>query len=206
MTNPDLRLITIVLDRSGSMRTVKDDTEGGLRAFLDEQRNAPGRTIVTLRQFDTEHETVFSYVPLADVPPFELRPRGGTALLDAIGSTIATVGEHLAELPDEDRPGEVVLVVLTDGHENSSTEWTLDQVKESITHQSEKYGWVVMFLGADQDAITVAADMGIHRATSLSYSGANTRRSMTSAGEAVARGARTGDYGFTDAERDEATS
>lgn len=206
MTNPNLRLITILLDRSGSMRPVKADTEGGLRAFLDAQKQAPGQTLVTLRQFDNEHDTVFENVPLADVPPVELSPRGMTALLDAIGSTIASVGEHLAALPEDDRPGEVVLVILTDGHENASKEWTLEAVKESITHQRENYGWVVVFLGADQDAITVAHGMGIGADTSLSYSSHNTAHTMAAAGEAVTRGSRTGNYGFTSDERDEATS
>ncbi|NED52566.1 VWA domain-containing protein, partial [Micromonospora aurantiaca] len=75
---------------------------------LDTQKEAPGRTLVTLRQFDNEHETVFERVPLADVPGFKLIPRGMTALLDAIGSTIAAVNEYVDGLDEADRPGEVV--------------------------------------------------------------------------------------------------
>lgn len=201
MTDQNKRLIVVVLDRSGSMQSVKTDTEGGLRAFLDAQKEAPGETLVTLRQFDTYHDTVFENVPLEEVPPFELVPRGGTALLDAVGSSIATVGEHLASLPEDDRPGEVVIVILTDGDENSSKDWILDQVKASITRQETEYGWKFFFLGADQDAFAVAGGMGIGLHTSMSYGSAHTSEAMASAGEAVARGTRTGDYGFTEDER-----
>lgn len=201
MTDTTKRLITIVLDRSGSMATVKHDTEGGLRSFLNEQKNAAGDTRVTLRQFDTRHDTVFENIPLADVPPFELRPRGGTALLDAIGSTITTVAEHIGTLDEADRPGEVVIVILTDGFENSSKEWTLPAVKDAITTRQNTDGWTFVFLGADQDAISAGASMGIRAETSMAYASAHTSDAMTSAGRAVARGSRSGDYRFTDEER-----
>lgn len=201
VTDTSRRLVVVVLDRSGSMFDVKEDTEGGLRAFLEAQKEAPGLTLVTLRQFDTEHDTVFENVPLAEVPAFELRPRGGTALLDAVGSTIAAVGEQLAGLEEADRPGEVVVVILTDGHENSSAEWTLDQVKASITRQQDERGWQFFFLGADQDAFAAGGRMGISRDTSLSYGGEHTSEALHSAGRAAARGSRTGDYGFTQDER-----
>ncbi|TDB86460.1 VWA domain-containing protein [Actinomadura sp. KC216] len=204
MTN-DTRLVTIVLDRSGSMMATKADAEGGLRAFLETQKEAPGRTLVTLRQFDNEHETVFERVPLADVPAFELRPRGMTALLDAIGSTIASVNEHVDGLDEDDRPAEIVYVIITDGQENCSLEWTLDRVKEAITAERDK-GRAVVFLAADQDAITVGASMGIGANTSMSYGGDNTAVAMASTGEMLTRGSRSGRYEFTDDERDEATS
>lgn len=204
MTN-DTRLVTIVLDRSGSMMATRTDAEGGLRAFLDTQKEAPGRTLVTLRQFDNLHETVFERVPLADVPAFKLVPRGMTALLDAIGSTIASVNEYVDGLPEEDRPAEVVFVIVTDGHENCSKEWTLDQVKQAITAEQDK-GRAVLFLAADQDAITAGTSMGVAANSSLSYGGTRTKAAMTSAGHMVTRGSKSGSYAFTDDERDEATS
>lgn len=204
MTN-DTRLVTIVLDRSGSMGSVKADAEGGLRAFLETQQEAPGRTLVTLRQFDNEHETVFERVPLAEVPKFELRPRGMTALLDAIGSTIAAVNDYVDGLDEADRPSEVVHVIITDGHENCSREWTLDRVKETITAERDK-GRAVLFLAADQDAISVGQSMGVAAGSSLSYGGDNTMPAMAAAGQMVTRGSRSGSYEFTDDERDEATS
>lgn len=204
MTNPNRRHIAIVLDRSGSMTSVKDDTEGGLKAFLAEQANAPAYTEVSLYEFDDQYSAVYENVWLADVPDYTLHPRGMTALLDAVGRTVTTLGEHLAAMPDDDRPGEVVLVILTDGAENSSKEYTLDQVKKLITHQQDTYGWTVVFLGADQDAFAAAGGMGIGRATTLSYGSDKTEGSLVMASAMVTRGSRTGNYGFTDDERDAA--
>lgn len=195
------RLLVILVDRSGSMRAVKDDTEGGLRAFLDAQRDVPGETRVTLRRFDHEHETLYTGIPLEEAPAFELKPRGWTALLDAIGSSVAETDDHIASLPEGDRPDEVVLVVLTDGAENASKEWKHSQIK-TLLKAKQDAGWTVVFLGADQDAITVAAGMGISRDTSLAYDSCDTEATLTTVGRAVARGSRTGVHGFTDAERD----
>lgn len=203
MTNPNRRLIAVVLDRSGSMQSVKADTEGGLRAFLAEQADAPGDTTVSLYQFDTEYEPVYENKALADVPEFMLAPRGGTALLDAVGRTISGVGAQLVALPEDERPGEVIVVILTDGEENSSREFTGTTVKKMINEQQDVYGWKFVFLGADQDAFAAAGGMGIRAATTLSYASANTTDSMTKAGRMVARGTASGLYAFTDDERDQ---
>jgi hypothetical protein len=203
VTNPDLRHIAVILDRSGSMHTVKDDTEGGLRAFLDTQHQTPGRTTVSLYQFDDRYEPVYENRALADVPPFTLRPRGATALLDAVGRTINTISEHLAAKTEADRPGEVIVVILTDGHENASREYSKGTVKELIEHKQDTCGWRFVFLGADQDAFDAAGGIGIRAGSTLSYRSEHTQRSMTNAGAMVARGTRTGDYAFSDDERNE---
>lgn len=203
MTNPDLRHIAVILDRSGSMQDVKTDTEGGLTAFLEAQHDAPGQTTVSLYQFDDKYEAVYERTPLDQVPPFTLRPRGATALLDAIGRTITTLGEHLADTQEADRPGEVIVVILTDGHENASAEYTKSRVKTLIGEQQDTYGWKFVFLGADQDAFTAAGGIGIRAESTLSYSGTRTKASLTNAGRMVARGTRTGLHAFTDDERDE---
>ncbi|MCZ4514527.1 VWA domain-containing protein [Streptomyces sp. ActVer] len=205
MTNPDLRHITVILDRSGSMITVRDDTEGGLRAFLEAQTEAPGQTTVSLYQFDDQYEAVYERKPLADVPPFKLRPRGATALLDAVGRTITALGEHLADTQEADRPGEVIVVILTDGHENASAEYTKTTVKKLITRQQDEYGWKFVFLGADQDAFAAAGGIGIRAESTLSYSGTRTKASLTNAGHMVARGTASGLYAFSDDERDDST-
>ncbi len=201
MTDPHRRHIAIVLDRSGSMARVKDDTEGGLKAFLAEQRNTPVDTVVSLYQFDDHYEAVYENTPLADVPDYTLRPRGMTALLDAVGKTITTLAEQLSAMAQFGRPSEVVMVILTDGHENRSVEYTLDQVKAMITHQRDKYGWTFVFLGADQDAFAAAGGMGIGAATTLSYGSNRTEESLTRAGAMVSRGTRSGSYAFTDDDR-----
>ena len=205
MTNPDLRHIAIVLDRSGSMQSVKSDTEGGLKAFLIAQSDAPGETTVSLYHFDDKYSAVYENKHLDDIPDYTLDPRGGTALLDAVGRTISAVGVQLAAKAEGDRPAEVIVVILTDGEENSSREFSLSAVKKMITEQQDAYGWKFVFLGADQDAFEAAGGMGIGRGTTLSYASANTTNSMTKAGHMVARGTASGLYAFTDAERDDAS-
>ncbi|NUQ97873.1 MAG: VWA domain-containing protein [Streptomyces sp.] len=205
MTNPNWRHIAVILDRSGSMQAVKSDTEGGLRAFLEAQHDAPGSTTVSLYQFDDRYQAVYENTPLDRVPDFTLQPRGMTALLDAVGRTVTALGEQLAAMPEDDRASEVIVVILTDGHENASHEYTLTQVKALITEQQNAYGWKFVFLGADQDAFAAAADIGIRRDTTLSYSSAHTQVSMTNAGRMVARGTATGLYAFNDDERAESS-
>ncbi|MFF7880957.1 VWA domain-containing protein [Streptomyces sp. NPDC020794] len=203
MTNPNWRHIAVILDRSGSMQAVKSDTEGGLRAFLEAQHEAPGSTTVSLYQFDDQYQAVYENTPLARVPDFTLHPRGATALLDAVGRTITSLGEHLAAMPEDDRASEVIVVILTDGDENASVEYTKTAVKELIARQQDEYGWQFVFLGADQDAFEAAGGIGIRAESTLSYSSEHTQRSMTNAGRMVARGTRTGLYAFSDDERDE---
>jgi Mg-chelatase subunit ChlD len=200
MPNSNLRHIVLVLDRSGSMQAVKEDTEGGLAAFLEAQHENTGDTRVSLYQFDTKYEAVYENLALAEVPAYVLMPRGGTALLDAIGRTIAGVKGQIKAMDEDERPGEVVLVILTDGAENSSQEYTLERVKKMIEKRRAK-GWQVVFLGADQDAITVAAGMGIGRETSLAYTARMTGKSMSTVARMMARGSASGKYEFTDAER-----
>lgn len=203
MPDSNRRHIAIVLDRSGSMMTVKSDTEGGLKAFLEAQTGAPGETTVSLYQFDDRYEAVYENTPLSEIPAYRLAPRGMTALLDAIGRTVITVGEQLAARSEDERPGEVVLVILTDGQENASREYAEGTIRNLISRQQDQYGWKFVFLGADQDAFEVSGGLGIGRESTLSYGSDHTKRSMTNAGHMVARGTRTGDYAFTDAERDE---
>ncbi|MEV0947982.1 vWA domain-containing protein [Rhodococcus sp. NPDC049939] len=170
MTNPDLTLIAVLLDRSGSMQSIKSDTEGGFDAFIAEQRTQPGEAVVTLAQFDNRYERIYSSVPVADVPALELVPRGSTALLDGIGRLTTEIGEELAALPEEERPGRVQIVVITDGHENSSHEWSLEAVHEVIRRQEEVYSWDYYFLGANMDAISVGQSMGFVTEKSIRYS------------------------------------
>ena len=94
MTDPQRTLIAVLLDRSGSMQAIKDDTEGGFNAFVEQQRNEPGEARVTLAQFDTHYEVVYADRPIADVPPLDLQPRGMTALYDALGRLITDVGPN----------------------------------------------------------------------------------------------------------------
>jgi uncharacterized protein YegL len=160
----DLTFIAVVLDRSGSMGGVRADTIGGFNAFLDEQRKAPGQALMTLVQFDDRYEVNYSAKPLSDVPYLsELTyvPRGGTALLDAIGLTIDSVGAQLRSMPEEDRPGKVLIMIQTDGGENQSREYSRKRIADMIKHQREKYSWDFAFIGADETSIAEAVQLNI---------------------------------------------
>ena len=136
MTRSDLTHLYFLLDRSGSMQSIKTDTEGGFAAFIEEQRRAPGECRVTLAQFDNDYEVVYADRPLADVPPLDLQPRGSTALLDAMGRTISDAGTALAALRESERPGTVIVAIMTDGMENASHEWTHPAIKALVTQLS----------------------------------------------------------------------
>ena len=169
MTNPNLAHLYFLLDRSGSMQSIKDDTEGGFDAFIAEQRSQPGDCRVTLAQFDDQYEEVYQDVPVADVPPLSLSPRGSTALLDSIGRLLGEAGTRLAALPEHERPGVVIVGIMTDGHENSSRELTHAQVKALIERQTSEYAWQFIYMGADQDAIEVGSSIGVAATNSMTY-------------------------------------
>jgi len=97
-------------------------------------------------------------------------PRGSTALLDVMGRTIVDTGSRLSSLSEEDRPDNVIFVIVTDGHENASREFTASSVFDMVKHQTENYSWNFVYLGANQDAIAVGASLGIRRGSSISYS------------------------------------
>ncbi len=165
----DLTDITVVVDRSGSMASCRKDAVGGLNTFVEEQKKLPGDATFTLIQFDDKYEVVHNGIPLKDVPVCDLVPRGSTALLDAIGKGIATTGERLKAMPEDQRPGLVVFVILTDGEENASREYRNDQIKKMIEDQTNTYKWQFTYLGANQDAFTAAGNMGIVRGGTANY-------------------------------------
>lgn len=169
MTNADVKLIAALLDRSGSMQRIASDMGGGFDTFIDTERRQPGTTRVTLAQFDDHYDVVYANQPIADVPPLTLQPRGSTALLDAIGRFVTDVGSGLAALPEDDRPGEVTVLVITDGHENASRAWSVQAVRELITQQESQYSWDFVFLGANMDAVDVGAGLGFARNKSLTF-------------------------------------
>jgi len=169
MTDPNLTHLYFLLDRSGSMQSIKSDTEGGFAAFVEEQRRTDGECRVTLAQFDNHYDVVYADRPIADVPPLELVPRGSTALLDAMGRLVTDAGAGLAALPEERRPGTVIVAIMTDGLENASQEWTHPAIKALVEQQTNQYGWQFMYMGADQDAIEVGRNIGVAAANSITY-------------------------------------
>lgn len=205
MTDRNKRHVEIVLDRSGSMDEIREDAEGGLREFIRKLGDITTPTTVTLNQFDTRYETVFTNVALDQVPEWHLVPRGSTALRDAIGYTINALGERLAALDEDDRPGQVIMVIQTDGKENASTEFSDDQIKSMITVQQDKWRWDFVFLGADQNAFEAGARYGISKGSTISYSKHNTVGTYAATADSLNRSSVSGARPeFTEKEREEA--
>lgn len=164
MTNPNLVEIVCVLDRSGSMQIIVDDAIGSFNAMLSEQQKLPGETRMTLVRFDDEYEEVAVDVPIEMIAPLNRKtyvPRGSTALLDAVGNTINRVGQKLASRPEEQRPGTVLFIILTDGQENASREYTKERVQEMVKHQEDRYAWRFVYLSASLSTFQDARSLGI---------------------------------------------
>jgi len=164
--------IAFILDRSGSMQSCRDAAIAGFNLFLREQQRLEGMVKLTLVLFDDEYLVPIDALPAAEVLPLDDQsyvPRGSTALLDAIGRTVNQLGSRLASLPESDRPGQVIFAILTDGLENSSQNYNWRQIAALIKHQSEKYQWTFLFLGANQDAIATAAQMNIAASNAATY-------------------------------------
>lgn len=173
-------LVGVVLDRSGSMSVVLQDTIGGFNSFVNTQREASADQVYVLTQFDTEYEVVQDGVELDDVIVLDSSnyvPRGGTALLDAMGQTI----HRMDAIMDSDNTiDQALLVVLTDGDENSSKEFTRDQVFKLIEEREAKTNWAFAFLGAGQDAIGQARDLGIGNSVQYAADGIGTKAAFNS--------------------------
>jgi len=205
----DLTDITLVVDRSGSMEQVREDAEGGVNSFIAQQAKEPGEALLTLVQFDTEYEFLHKGIPVSQAPKYELVPRGMTALLDAVGRAINETGERLSKMDEQDRPGLVVFVVMTDGLENSSKEFSKATIKEMIERQQDKYNWHFTFLGANQDAFAEAGSMGIHAAGAANYAIDKVGAALMGTGAKVARMRKQRSAGetvkneFTDIERED---
>jgi uncharacterized protein YegL len=183
--NKDLTDITLIVDRSGSMDSCKAEAEGGIKGFISDQKSSPGDAIFSLMQFDTEHEYIFNGIPIKDIKEYELLPRGMTALLDAVGTTINKTAERISKLSEEEKPALIIVAIITDGHENSSHEFSRAKIKELITAK-ENEGWKFTYLGADQSAFDEAASMGIKGDAAAHYSIRNVKGTYDALSTSVA--------------------
>lgn len=157
--------ITLVVDRSGSIQTILNDFQGGLNKFLEDQKNLGGECTLTLIDFDTEYQKVYSG-DIKDVPSYQVIPRGMTALRDAVGRAINETGEFLNNMPESDRPELVLMAIITDGKENSSREFSIEKIKEMVEHQKTKYNWVFDFLCADEQTVMDGLAFGFNSSAS----------------------------------------
>jgi hypothetical protein len=174
MTNSNYTDITAIIDRSGSMMSLKDETIGGFNSFLEKQqevsRSTHSKAVLQIVQFDDQYEPGAPSDVLAHpkLNNSSYQPRGMTALHDAIGKTINITGARFAVMPESERPEKVLFLIITDGFENSSKEFTLTKIREMITHQNKTYNWDFIYLGSNQDAWSVGQSMGFTADKTLS--------------------------------------
>lgn len=198
--NKELTEVIFIMDRSGSMRLLEEDTIGGYNSFLDQQRRESGDAVVTTILFDNHFEVLHDYMKIEEVKPItrkEYYARGMTALLDAVGKTIAKAEHRQNFTPEAETPGKTIVVIITDGMENSSKEYRLSTVRDMIRTQQEKHGWKFIFLGANIDAVKTAEDMGIAAKRSAAYHNDSTgiRTNFEGVTAAVSSMRKSGDMG-----------
>jgi hypothetical protein len=163
----------IILDKSGSMTEIKKATISAFNEFVEAQKTEPGEMLLDLVAFNQAIEIVFSRKDMKDVPVLSeetYRPHGNTALRDAIGYVIESLGNELAATAEEQRPENVVVVIITDGVENASQRYTSQaKIKEMVAHQQERYAWKFLFFGANQDAVLSGEAIGVNPGQSSSF-------------------------------------
>ncbi|MBX7246551.1 MAG: VWA domain-containing protein [Candidatus Sumerlaeaceae bacterium] len=170
--NHNLTEIVCIVDRSGSMESVRTDAMGGFNAFLASQKSLPSEARLTLVLFDHEYNLVHDGLSLQQVSPLTETtyvPRGRTALFDAIGRTIDDVGRRLAATTEAERAGKIIVAILTDGLENASTKYSQVRVADMISRQRETYAWEFVFLAANQDAILAAEQLSIDAQDAVAF-------------------------------------
>jgi hypothetical protein len=170
----DYTHITVILDRTGSMESIRDDIIGGFNAFLEEQQKLPGKATMTLVQFDSQdpYEVICRFAPVFKVPKLDRNvyvPRASTPLLDAIGRGINDLEASLGSVDDTSQPAKVVLAIVTDGQENASREFNRAQIVKMIAEKTKKHDWQFVFLSSDLEAIRDAESYGIARDANLPY-------------------------------------
>jgi uncharacterized protein YegL len=173
--------IGLVVDRSGSMSSVIEDTKGSIENLLETQKKVEGKATLTLAQFDHEYEVIHDFADLkqVDVKAFtnQYQPRGSTALVDAIGRTIIEMSKKIEGKWDCEKPKEVIIAIVTDGLENASHEFTIEKVKK-LVEEKQALGWNFIFLGADLNAIQTAQNYGFSPKGSAYYDGSNISEAM----------------------------
>ena len=190
--NNNLTEIVFILDRSGSMAGLEDDTVGGFNAMVEKQRKEPGEALLTAVLFSNDSEVIYDRADIRNVEPMtdrQYQVGGCTALLDAIGGAVHHIANIHKYAREEDRPGKTVFVITTDGLENASRRYTYADVQKMVQHEQEKYGWEFLFLGANMDAISAAHSFGIRadRAARYSCDSVGTEVSFRTASSAISK-------------------
>ena len=202
--------ITVLLDRTGSMQSIREDTIGGFNAFLSQQKAEPDLATLTLVQFDSKdpYEVVYNFRAIQSVPELTKAtfvPRASTPLLDAMGRCINDLEQNLLQMAETERPARVVVVVITDGQENASREFRAEQVRSMIKDKQDNDDWQFVFLSADLGAINDALASGVKASAAMAFdkNARGTASVWKSASARIAdyRAARKPGVAFTDEDR-----
>ena len=211
----DITHIAVILDRTGSMESIRDDTIGGFNAFLNEQKKQEGSATLTLVQFDSQdpYEIIHKFEPIQDVPELTREtyvPRASTPLLDAMGRGINDLEHSISKLEEAAKPSQVVMVIITDGKENASREFKKAQVEKMIKEKQEKSDWQFVFLSADLEAIGEALSAGVAPAAAMAFD--KTRKGTAAAWSSMSsriadyRSKRSESVAFTEEDREKQES
>ena len=168
----NLTELVFILDRSGSMSGLENDTIGGFNAMIEKQKREAGEAYVSTVLFDNHREVIHDRVDIQKVEPMNQEQyyvRGSTALLDAVGKSIRHIANVHKYAREEDRPEKTLFIITTDGMENASREYSYERVRKMIEHEKDKYGWEFIFLGANIDAAKEAARFGIDESRAANY-------------------------------------
>lgn len=170
--NKNMTELVFIVDKSGSMAGLEADTIGGYNAMLEKQRDGEGEATVTTVLFNHGIDLLHDRINVKGISPItdeEYEVGGTTALLDAIGTSIQKIVNVQKRTSEEQRAGKVLFVITTDGMENASREYNSDKVKAMIEHQKTTYNWEFIFLGANIDAVSTAAEFGIQKEFAVTY-------------------------------------
>ena len=184
----DLTHVVLVVDRSGSMSLQAADASGGINELVKEQREKDGDCTISMYEFSDSVEETQSPVDIQKFPQYTMRVGGMTALHDGIGTAIDKTGAYLSAMKEEDRPGLVMVVIVTDGGENSSREYDGKRTAEMIKTQDEEFSWQFSYIGANQDSFAVANSLNIKPGAVADYDENNTKAVWDVTSKMVARG------------------
>ena len=168
----NLTEMVFILDRSGSMAGLEEDTIGGFNAMIEKQKKEEGEALVSTVLFSAESTVIYDRVDIRKIEPMtekQYNVYGSTALIDAIGQAIHHIGNVHKYAREEDRPEHTIFIITTDGMENASRHYSAERVKEMVNRQKEKYGWEFLFLGANIDAVETAARYGINEDRAVTF-------------------------------------
>ena len=198
--NEKLTEIVFILDRSGSMAALADDTIGGFNAMVEKQKKEEGEALLSAVLFSDECTVLYDRADIRRVEPMtdrQYQAGGCTALLDAIGGAVKHIANVHKYAREEDRPARTIFVIATDGMENASRIYSYAEVQRMVRHEREKYGWEFLFLGANMDAIAAARSFGIRpdRAVRYRCDAAGTALNYSVVSDTVARVRRREEVG-----------